>query len=688
MPNHLYSEKSPYLLQHSENPVDWYPWSDQAFLKAQSEGKPVFLSIGYSTCHWCHMMAHESFEDKEIARILNTHFVPVKVDREERPEIDMVYMSVCQAMTGRGGWPLTIIMTPDKKPFFAGTYLPPRSRYGMTGLTELLEKVSGLWETDREQLLQMSRQVMSLIHGREGNGADGMGTAGDGMDGTGTAGDRTEDSVSWELAHEGFKELSAMFDKKHGGFGRAPKFPAPHNLLFLMMYYAARDEDHAMDMVEQTLTAMARGGIHDQIGGGFSRYSTDEAWLVPHFEKMLYDNALLALSYLEGYRLTDNPYYRQIAERILLYVERELSDSDGGFYCGQDADSEGVEGKFYVFSKDEIRQILDTPREYDDFCQWFGITEKGNFEGKNIPNLLHNPGYKDTFPFMGPVCKKVYDHRIKRMALHRDDKILTSWNSMMITAYAKAGLLLDQKAYEKKARNAQMFVEQHLVDENHRMFVRYRDGERAFPGNLDDYAYYCLGLLALYEATLEVDYLELALKRAAQMADLFWDSRQGGFYFYGRDVQELIHRPKEIYDGAVPSGNSAAAHVLLALASLTAEPRWQEFADRQLSFLAAGAKGYPSAHCFSLMAFMKALSISRELVCVSADNKAPDELFDYMRRQKKTPISILFKCPGNEDRLSRIAPFTNAYPIPGQGVLYYLCENHTCGVPASTLPVS
>lgn len=621
-------------------------------------------------------MARESFENEAIAKILNTQFIAVKVDREERPDVDMVYMSVCQAMTGQGGWPLTIIMTPDKKPFWAGTYLPACSRYGMTGLGELLEGVSDLWRRDKEQLMHLSEAVTSTLRSKKEISGHAQ--------------------PSWDLIKKGYSQLSAAFDHAYGGFGKAPKFPCPHNLLFLLFYYSTTRREQALDMAEKTMTAMARGGSHDQIGGGFSRYSTDDRWLAPHFEKMLYDNALLCLAYTEGFHITGYPYYRRVAERILGYVHRELTDKSGGFYCGQDADSEGVEGRYYTFSEKEIGRCLENETDQKKFCQWFGFTAKGNFEGKNIPNLIHNqdfdqgraPAFRQgrisqEMSYMDSLCRKVYEYRLKRTKLHTDDKMLTSWNSMMIMAYAKAGFLFGFAAYEHRAKKAQVFIENHLVDRSDRLLVRYRDGESAFPGNLDDYAYYSLALLTLYEVTLDLKYLELAVHRAGQMVDLFWDYEGGGFYFYGNDAPELIDRPKEIYDGAVPSGNSAAAHVLLALSRLTAQPRWEELAGRHMSFLAAAIEQYPSAHCFSLTAFIKALGAQKDLVCVSSGNEVPPELYEYMRKQKNAPVSVLFKCPANEARLARIAPFTGAYEIPLEGALYYPCENHACGQPVS-----
>lgn len=669
VPNRLINEKSPYLLQHAYNPVDWFPWGEEAFAKAEAEDKPVFLSVGYSTCHWCHVMAHESFENEDVAKILNDRFIAVKVDREERPDVDMVYMSVCQSMTGQGGWPLTIIMAPDKRPFFAGTYLPAASAYGMTGLEELLTGVANLWARDRERLINLSETVISTLKSKKIQ--------------SGSA------APSWELIKHGYDGLKYSFDRTYGGFGGAPKFPVPHNLLFLLSYYSETREEQALVMADRTLTAMARGGIHDQIGGGFSRYSTDDRWLVPHFEKMLYDNALLAITYLEGFRLTGNPYYKTVTEHLLSYVRKELTDAEGGFYCGQDADSEGVEGKYYVFSREEIGQCLEDDRERGHFCQWFDITERGNFEGKNIPNLIHNSNYDQDGSIHGismdTLCQRVYEYRRKRTTLHKDDKILTSWNSMMIMACARAGLLFDSSLYREMAENAQGFIEKRLTDGQDRLFVRYRDGESAFPGNLDDYAYYSLALLTLYESTLDIRYLEMAVHRAGQMVDLFWDRDNKGFYFYGNESPMLIDRPKELYDGAIPSGNSAAAHVLLALSRLTAQPSWAGLASEHMGFLAAGIGDAPYAHCFSLSAFIRAMGVQKEVVCVSRDNEVPGELYAYLRSHGMNQVSVLFKCPENENRLARVAPFTVAYGIPEKGTLYYLCENHACSAPVTSL---
>ena len=435
--NHLNHEKSPYLLQHAENPVDWYPWCDEAFALAAERDIPIFLSIGYSTCHWCHVMAHESFEDPEVAEILADGFVAVKVDREERPDIDSVYMSVCQAMTGSGGWPLTIIMTPDKKPFFAGTYFPKHNRFGSPGLIELLNAVSDKWAANRKSLLEQSDVVVDFLKAREAAGSSAGGRTGSGDDSTDNA---AADSGAQNqtdpcaLIEGGLAYFTKTFDKKNGGFGASPKFPSPHNLLFLMGQKGRKGEKY-LTMAEKTLEQMYRGGIFDHIGGGFSRYSTDEKWLVPHFEKMLYDNALLLLTYSQAWQETGSSLYRYVAERTAAYVKRELTDPEGGFYCGQDADSDGAEGKYYVFTPEEIRSLLHL-EPAASFCARYDITPGGNFEGKSIPNLLSADNW--TALPDEDLLRILQEYRLERTVLHRDDKVLTSWNGLMIAALAKS----------------------------------------------------------------------------------------------------------------------------------------------------------------------------------------------------------------------------------------------------------
>ena len=656
MANRLKQEKSPYLMQHGENPVDWYPWCEEAFQKAAREDKPIFLSIGYSTCHWCHVMAHESFEDPEVADLLNQEFISIKVDREERPDIDAVYMSVCQTMTGSGGWPLTIFMTPEQKPFFAGTYFPKFGGYGRFGLMELLERVADLWKNNREELLRAGNQITAAINQEQ--------------TGNGQKPDR-------RLVERAYSQLAQQFDQKWGGFGAAPKFPTPHNLLFLMRYADTMQEPNAIKMVEITLEDMARGGIFDHIGGGFSRYSTDEMWLVPHFEKMLYDNALLLIAYVKAYQHTKLEFFADTAHRTARYILRELTSEEGGCYCGQDADSDGVEGKYYVFTPKEVKTVLGE-KDGEEFCRLYDITDAGNFEGKSIPNRIRSS--EDGWDMDDPRLEKLYEYRINRTKLHKDDKILLSWNAWAMIALAKAGQVLEEPSYLDTAIRIHAFIERKMVTGNDRLYLRYWDGEAAYVGQLEDYAVYALALLELYRATFDVEYLQAAVHRAKQMIELFEDKTNGGYFMTAFDGEQLIARPKETYDGAMPSGNSVAAMVLQTLASLTGEPEWQAAADRQLFFLAGEIGEYPSASCFGVLAMMDALYPHRELVCATSDG-LPDELKNYLKSHPADDLHVLLKTKESADVLSKCAPFTKDYPIPEQGSMYYLCENGTCKAP-------
>jgi len=663
-PNRLINEKSPYLLQHAYNPVDWFPWSEEAFEKARAEDKPVFLSIGYSTCHWCHVMAHESFEDEKVAEILNRDFISIKLDREERPDIDSVYMSVCQIMTGSGGWPLTIIMTPEKKPFFADTYLPKTSRYGRIGLIELLEEVARQWKTNRKRLTEAGDEISDYL--------------------SKLANRKTEGEPSKELLKRAFENYKRSFDSKWGGFGGAPKFPTPHNLIFLLRYSHLEKDSESLKMAEKTLEHMYRGGIFDHIGGGFSRYSTDDKWLVPHFEKMLYDNALLAYAYLEAYSLTKRELYRSVAEKTLGYVLRELTDPLGGFYGGQDADSEGVEGKYYVFTPEEIKKVLGKA-EGKRFCEWFGITSEGNFEGKSIPNLINNSSFEREDSEVSALCERLYEYRLKRTSLHMDDKILTSWNALMISAFARAALLLGSKAYLETAIRAEKFISEFLTDKSGRLLVRWRDGEAANLGQLDDYAFYALSLIELYDATFDLSYLKKALEIAREMIRLFEDSENGGYYIYASDSEQLISRPKEVYDGAMPSGNSVAALVLNRLALLTGDKALNDAAERQLRFITGAAEAYPSGYAFSMLALISSLYPSLELICVSSGKEAPPELTEFLRKEPVLNLTVLVKTSENAKAVSEIAPFATEYPIPEQGSIYYLCRNKSCFAPTYSI---
>ena len=679
IPNKLVDEKSPYLLQHAYNPVKWYPWGEEAFQKAKDENKPIFLSIGYSTCHWCHVMAHESFEDDEVATLLNENYVSIKVDKEERPDIDTVYMTICQVTTGSGGWPLTILMSPDKKPFYAATYIPKEAQYGMIGLCDLLTQVTLQWRNDPGDMLRTGAQLADIMK-RE-------------FEASSDSADVTKDLVNLAVT-----QFSQSFDHDYGGFGNEPKFPSPHNLMFLLRHAKLENDEKSLFMVENTLKHMFRGGIYDHIGYGFSRYSTDAKWLVPHFEKMLYDNALLALVYTEAYQYTKEKVYFVIAEQIFEYIRREMTDAEGGFYSAQDADSEGEEGKYYTFTTDEIINVLGNS-DGSFFCEFFDITKEGNFEGGvSIPNLIKSKDFNTDNERIVRLCNALYDYRRDRHKLHTDDKILTSWNALMITAYANAAKVFQTTEYLDTAKHAMDFINSKLMTEDDRLLVRYRDNDAAFQGHLDDYAFYCMACISLYEATFEVDYLKKATTTAYHMIQLFWDDKYGGFFLNANDSEQLLYRPKEVYDGAIPSGNSVAGYVLQRLANITANQDFMGFANKQLRFLAGQVKDYPAGHSFSLIAFMQKLYPTKEIVCVASrnassranDRSATDlenhlELSNYLSQEFEPNTVVLLKTDQNTDDLTDIAYFTQDYRTVNDKTTYYVCENHHCYAPTNEL---
>ncbi|MBU3204073.1 thioredoxin domain-containing protein [Clostridium algidicarnis] len=584
--NRLINEKSPYLLQHAYNPVDWYGWSEEAFQKARTEDKPIFLSIGYSTCHWCHVMAHESFEDEEVANVLNNYFICIKVDREERPDIDSVYMSVCQAMTGSGGWPLNLFLTKDKKPFYAGTYFPKTSKYNQTGFIEILESINNVWVSNKDHVLTTADQVVKTLNG-----------------------DTYDESsnISKDILNEGFQSFLNSFDAVFGGFSKAPKFPSPHNLSYLLSYYKDTREKRALEMVEITLKSMYKGGIFDHIGFGFSRYSVDEKWLVPHFEKMLYDNALLAIAYIETYEITKDNIYKEVAEKILAYILRDMTSKEGGFYCGEDADSEGVEGKFYLWDFAELYKVLNM-EEANLFIKYYGIQREGNFEGRNIPNLigeeledLDKNGLKEK---LENIRRKLFDYREKRIHPHKDDKILTSWNGLMIAAFAKAGRVFHEDKYKDASIKALEFIFSKLQRADGRLLARFREGESRYLAYLDDYAFIIWALIETYEVTKAFSYVEKALELNKQMIDLFKDKEKGGLFLYGNDSEKLILRPKDIYDGAIPSGNGVAAMNMLRLSKITGDVKLKDEAESIFKVFGDSINKIPRAHAKTLEALL------------------------------------------------------------------------------------
>ncbi|WP_282935518.1 thioredoxin domain-containing protein [Paenibacillus sp. RC67] len=675
-PNRLAKEKSPYLLQHALNPVDWFPWSEEAFDKAKQENKPVFLSIGYSTCHWCHVMAHESFEDDEVATILNEHYISIKVDREERPDVDHLYMTVCQAMTGQGGWPLTIIMTPDKKPFFAGTYYPKNRRYGRHGLMNILPQLAGKWKEDRERMVETSDQIVTDVEQRMLSNLKG--------------------EVSEQTLDQAFAQFEEVFDPSFGGFGDAPKFPTSHNFSFLLRYYHRTGKESALQMVEKTLDAMQRGGMYDHIGFGFARYSVDERWMVPHFEKMLYDNALLAWTYLEAYQLTGQTKYSHTAEEIFTYVLRDMTDPEGGFYSAEDADSEGHEGKFYVWKPEEILQVLGD-EEGELYCDLYDITEEGNFEGHSIPNLIQHDvemyarlkGLKlDELTRTIERCRQtLFSYREQRVHPGKDDKVLTSWNGLMIMALAKGYKVLERPQYLEAAARSARFIISKIRRPDGRLLARYRDGEAAFAAYLDDYAFMVWGLIELYEASFELEFLKLAVELNEQMIELFWDEENGGLFFYGSDSEQLFTRNKEIYDGALPSGNAVAAMNFLKLSKLTYDARLSQIAERQLQAFAGSIERYPTGHSMFLIALDYAYSPSSEIVIAGDLQSNTTTEMIAAARQGFRPHTLVFLVPTGEEgeKVRELIPLVQDKQAIGGRPTVYVCENFACYSPTTDI---
>ncbi len=658
--NRLINQKSPYLLQHADNPVDWYPWGEEAFLQAKKEDKPVFLSIGYSTCHWCHVMAHESFEDNDVAELLNKDFVSIKVDREERPDIDHIYMTVCQALTRRGGWPLTIIMDADKKPFYAATYLPRTTRGGMPGLIELLPRIAELWQKDRHSLLESAEQISQLIQEPETHEEGQLLTA---------------DTFS-----QLFKQYTQAFDAQWGGFGSAPKFPSPHNLLFLIRYAHFQQENKAIEMVEKTLQCMYRGGIYDHIGFGFARYSTDRQWLAPHFEKMLYDNALLAMSYLEAYQVGGQEFYAQVAREIFTYVLRDMTHPEGGFYSAEDADSEGEEGKFYLWTTDEIKEILGKQAEL--FCQAYDISKKGNFEKKNIPNLINNRQFLKQKAELAEARQKLFASREKRVHPLKDDKILTAWNGLMIAAMAMGARILKEDSYLQAARQAADFVLSNLRRPDGRLLASYREGKAEHLAYAADYAFFIWGLIELYEAGFDSKYLLTALRLNDDLLKYFWDERSAGLFFYGSDAEQLLSRPKEHYDGAIPSDNAVAAFNFLRLARLSGDGKLETKAQQALDYFAGSIQEYPLGHSFWNIAAAYQIFPGREVVVAGyPDKNDTREILEYLHSRYDPNTTVIFKDAGDGQALTDKASYLQEMrSIDGQATAY-ICENFTCHEP-------
>jgi uncharacterized protein len=686
--NRLANEKSPYLLQHAHNPVDWYPWGPEAFEKANTEDKPIFLSIGYSTCHWCHVMERESFETEAIAEVLNRYFIPIKVDREERPDVDRIYMLFVQSTTGGGGWPMSVWLTPELKPFFGGTYFPPDNRYGRPGFKTVLESLARAWSNDRAKIVESSIEVTKQLAEHAGAGSTAA----------------AADSTVLDTAFYGFRRI---FDARLGGFGGAPKFPRPvvHN--FLVRYHARTHNDEALDMVLTTLREMAKGGMHDQMGGGFHRYSVDERWFVPHFEKMLYDQAQLAISYLEAYQITRDEFFAGVARDILDYVLRDLTHPDGGFYSAEDADSAldpaqpniKGEGAFYIWSYEELGRLLD-PGTLEWFCFRYGVERDGNvhedphgeFRGRNILYEAHTPeqtaskfkaSTEDMPTALATAAAVLLQARSKRVRPHLDDKVLTAWNGLMISAFAKGAQILGEPLYAEAARRATGFLLRHMYDpERVQLLRRFREGEAAIAGFLDDYAFFVQALLDLYETDFETYHLELAAQLANKMRERFEDLDAGGFFSTADGDSNLILRMKDDYDGAEPSGNSMAALGLLRLAHITGREDFRMSAERTLAAFSGRLASIGAAVPQLLVAVMYSLAAPRQVV-LAGPKEDVARMLQVVRSRFLPDTTVIVIDDDSRAALSRYAPvLAEMKPVNGC-VTAYVCENFACQLPTT-----
>ena len=691
-PNRLIKEKSPYLLQHAFNPVDWYPWGEEAFDAARRENKPIFLSIGYSTCHWCHVMEHESFENDSTAEIMNTFFISIKVDREERPDVDKVYMSAVQAMTGSGGWPLSIFLTQELKPFYGGTYFPPRDAHGRPGFPAVLKRIHEVWESEHEKVVESGNQLIALLQQERGAGRGNV-------------------PVEASLLKKTYHQLADQYDPKYGGFGNGPKFPRPAVLNFLFRYYARSKDEKALKMALTTLQAMARGGMYDHIGGGFHRYSVDGQWRVPHFEKMLYDQAQLVTSYLDAFQVTHDDFYAHIARETLDYVLREMTDQDGGFYSAEDADSpepenpaHASEGAFYLWTKKEIENILQADNA-KVFCRHFGVEEYGNalsdpqgeFLGKNI--LFASFTMEQTAKFFsmdeaearGMIEEgrgKIFAARSQRPRPLRDDKVITGWNGLMISAYARASHILREPRYAEAARHAAQFVARTLYDSlSKTLHRRYRDGETKFKAQLDDFAFFIQGLIDLYEATFDIEWLKLALELHGTQVSSFWDSSGGGFFDFSGEDKSILLRTKETYDGAEPAGNSVAALNLVRLTQMTGDNILMKQTEATMNSFHALLQQAPHLMPQMMAALESFLGAPKQIVI--AENKSSvrtTEFLDEIARHFLPDMVLLFADGGiAQEFLSERLPFIASMAPKDGFTTAYVCENYKCELPVNDI---
>jgi uncharacterized protein YyaL (SSP411 family) len=680
--NRLINEKSPYLLQHANNPVDWYPWSQEAFNKARRENKPIFLSIGYSTCHWCHVMAHESFEDMEVAKLLNNSFVCIKVDREERPDIDKIYMNVCQIITGRGGWPLTIIMTPEKKPFFAATYIPKETRYGIKGMLAIIPEIKNLWENKDSDLLNSAIEITKTLQ-KIYNPIEGK-------------------ELNKEILESTYEQLFDYFDEHYGGFGNQPKFPTPHNLLFLLRYWKRSNDNYSIKIVETTLENMRHGGIYDQIGFGFHRYSTDRKWILPHFEKMLYDQALLTIAFTEAFQATKKPIFKKTVHEIIEYVSRDMTSKEGGFYSAEDADSEGKEGKFYTWDYEELKQIL-TSEELGIVEKYYSIKSEGNYKSEIGDNVKENIFYqsmvideyvefykidkKELLDKLENIRKKLFKKRKDRIHPEKDDKILTDWNGLMIAALSKAAQVFNDNSYVDIAEKALDFIMKNMMKNGKELLHRYRKGEVSISGYADDYAFLIFGLIELYQVTFDSKYLKKSLDLNYYLINHFWDEKNGGFYFTSDKNEKLLIRTKEIYDGAIPSANSVSMYNLIRLARITGDIDYEQKAKQIGKTFYNEITKAPSGYAQMMVGLVFAIGPSYEIVIVGNKEKSDTQRIIKTINSIYLPNKVvILKEPNSKDLLiQELAPFIKDYSQINNKATVYVCKNQQCELPTTNI---
>jgi len=678
--NHLKDETSPYLKQHKHNPVDWYPWSDKAFQKAKTDHKPIFLSIGYATCHWCHVMAHESFEDEEVAKMLNNHFVCIKVDREERPEIDQIYMHVCQLLTGRGGWPLTIIMTPDKHPFFAATYIPKTSRYGMTGLLTLLPEIQKIWDENHEKIIESATEITKRLHQQPLV---------------------SQKTLDYSILEKTYDALVTDFDELHGGFGKNQKFPLPHHLLFLLRYWKTTKQSYSLKMVTTTLKQMRKGGIFDHIGFGFHRYATERTWKIPHFEKMLYDQALLLNVYTEAYQATQNNVFKQTAEEIITYTTRNLASSHGAFYAAEDADSEGKEGKYYTWTYEELSSHL-TSEELQIASTVYSVKKEGNVHlepGRTTENILYQSmtikeaatvldlSEKKLNEKLSIIRKKLFTIQSQRLHPNKDDQILTDWNGLMIASLAKAAHTFNEPQYLRIAEHAIDYILTHRLTRNNELIHSHRNKTNNIIGYATDYAFLNWAMIELYQTTFNPKYLQKALHLNSYLLNHFWDKTHGGFFITSDTAESMLIRQKEIYDGSIPSANGIILQNLNRLAQITANPSLKETADQLSNTFSTQINTHPTAFTQFITAVQHQMSSTREIVIVGEPkNKDTKEILSFLQSHYLPHTSIILKNPKEKNSLlEELIPWTKTYDQIDQKTTVYICKNKTCQQPTTDL---